>query len=61
VVRIAPIASLGEDSLYGTALDEESASHALEVNWHPEASWLGIAPGTRPVVNDEIFAVVCAI
>lgn len=58
VIRIARIASQDDDVLYGAAPDVQPAVFALEVDWHPEAGWLGVNPGTKPVVDEDVFGVV---
>ena len=58
VIKIAKVASREDDALYGTMSDTQPAVYALEVDWHPEPGWLGVNPGTKPVVDEDVFEVV---
>lgn len=58
VIKIARVASQEDDDLYGPASEAQPAVYALEVDWHAEAGWLGINPGTKPVVDEDVFEVV---
>jgi hypothetical protein len=58
IVRIARVASQDDNCLYGTALDVQPAVFALEVDWRPEAGWLGVNPGTKTEVDKDVFEAV---